>query len=404
MIEFEEARNKILKNTHRLSSVFVKLIDSLGYVLAENVIAREPIPRFDSSAVDGFAVRVDDLKDASDNKPVKLKIIGEVKAGNTVIPILKKNYAIKIFTGAVVPENTNAIVMQENTRIENKTVLVFRKPKKGENIRRTGEEFKKGEVVLAKGELITPATVGLLASLGYTKIRVFRKPKISLTITGNELQSPGKILEIGKIYDSNSYGLMAALQSRGIYPTIVNLVKDEKQSIRKAISNAIKLSDIIISVGGVSVGEYDFVKEILINLGVKEIYWKVAIKPGKPNFFGVLGKKLIFGLPGNPVAALLSFYKLVTPAINKLMGMNNSSALELQAVLTKDIKKKSGRLEFVRGILSTDENDELFVTPTKGQDSHMLGGLARANCLIHFPKEGTIVLKGSIVKVELLRW
>jgi molybdopterin molybdotransferase len=404
MIEFEEAINKILKHTHCLSSEFVKLNDSLGYVLAENVVAREPIPRFDSSAVDGYAVCIEDLKNASNKTPVELPIIGEVKAGDTIIPILRKNYAIKIFTGAVVPKNTTAVVMQENTKTEKKNVLIFRKPEKGENIRRAGEEFKKDAVVLAKGELITPAVVGLLASLGYAKIRVFRKPKVALIVTGNELQLPGRSLRVGKIYDSNSFGLAVALESRRIYPIFVRLVRDDKQSIRKAISKAVKLSDVIISVGGVSVGEYDFVKEVLINLGVKEIYWKVAIKPGKPNFFGVLGKKLVFGLPGNPVAAMLSFYKLVIPALNKLMGMSNSSILELRAVLTQGIKKKAGRLEFVRGILTTDKDDKLFVTPAKGQDSHMLGGLAKANCLIHFPKEETIIPKGSMATVELLRW
>lgn len=404
MIDFQEALEKILKHTHRLPTTTIKLAESLGYVLTETIKAKEPIPRFDSSAVDGYAVRSEDLQNVSDKTPKLLQIIGEVKAGDTVIPILRKGYAIKIFTGACVPQNTNAIAMKEYSKEKNHTVSILSKVEKGENIRQRGEEFKPGDPVIEQGIIITPPVIGVLASLGYKKVRVRVKPCIALIIIGNELRSPGTKLRIGEIYDSNSYAIIAALRSIGINPIYIRRTKDDKRSIKLALTKAIKLSNVIISVGGVSVGEYDFVKDVLTDLGVKQVFWKVAIKPGKPNYFGVLGKKLFFGLPGNPVAAIVSFHQLVNPAIFKLMGSNIKNGILPIAKLSTNIKKKSGRLEFVRGILSTNQAGEFVVTPTKGQDSHMLGGLANANCLIYFPRDENFIKNGMSVKIELLKW
>lgn len=404
MITFQEALEKILKHTQRLSATTVSLGEAFGNVLAETIKAKEPIPRFNSSAVDGYAVRFEDIKNASDKAPKLLPIIGEVKAGDTVIPILPKGFAIKIFTGAAVPKNANAIVMQEFTVEKNRTVSIFRKVRKDENVRRQGQEFRKNQIVITRGTLITPPVVGLLASLGYPSVRVTRKPCVGLIITGNELRNPGVKLQTGEIYDSNSFALTAALHSHGINPVIVKIIKDNKRFIKSALEEAIALSDVVITVGGVSVGEYDLVKEIFTQLDVKKIFWKVAMKPGKPNYFGTHDKKLIFGLPGNPVAALVSFHLLVMPAIRKLMGDDFKKEFWLKAKLTSDLKKKPGRLEFVRGVVSTNRFGELVVMPTKGQDSHMLGGLANANCLIHFPKEENFISKGSIVKVELMNW
>ena len=404
MITFEKAVKIILNNTKCLSVTSVGLAESLGYAFAETIKAREPIPRFDSSAVDGYAVRSEDLQKVSNKNPKLLPIIGTVKAGDIVIPILRKGFAIKIFTGACVPQNANAIVMQEYAEEKNHAVSISRKVEKGENIRRRGKEFKKGEIVIERGKLITPPVVGMLASMGYSKVRVYKKPNIGLIVTGNELRSLGVKLQNGEIYDSNSFALTAVLHSLGINPVIERRTKDNKRSIKTALEEAIKLSDVVISVGGVSVGEYDFVKEIFTELDVKKIFWKVAIKPGKPNYFGTLGRKLIFGLPGNPVAALVSFYQLVIPAIHKLIGRNHKEVFMPVVQLSADLKKKHGRLEFVRGVISTNRLGELIVSPTKGQGSHMLSGIAKANCLIHFPKQEDFIRKGSNVKVELLRW
>ncbi len=404
MITFEKAIEKILKHTHRLPAITISLSESLGYVLAEKIKTKEPLPRFDSSAVDGYAVRIEDFNSDSKKSLTTLPVIGEVKSGDTIIPILRKGFAIKIFTGAVVPRNAAAVVMQENTKEKNHAVKILRKPRKGENIRRAGEEFVKGGTVIEQGTHITPPVIGLLASMGYTKIRVHRKPKVGLIVTGNELKSLNSKLRLGEIYDSNSDALSACLTSLGIKPLVVMRTKDNKKSIRLALSKAIQLSDVIISIGGVSVGEYDFVKEVLLELGVKKIFWKVAIKPGKPNFFGIKGKKLIFGLPGNPVAALVSFHQLVKPAINKLVGLENENKFVSTAKLQAALRKNQGRLEFVRGIFSRNSDGELIVTPTKGQDSHILSGLTNANCLINFPKDDNHLKKGSSVEVELLRW
>jgi molybdopterin molybdotransferase len=321
-----------------------------------------------------------------------------------VIPILRKGFAIKIFTGACVPQNANAIVMQEYAEEKNHAVSISRKVEKGENIRRRGKEFKKGEIVIERGNLITPPVVGMLASMGYSKVRVYKKPNIGLIVTGNELRSPWVRLRTSDIHDSNSFTLTAALRLVGINPVIVRRTKDNKRSIKLALEEAIKLSEVVISVGGVSVGEYDFVKEILNELGVKKIFWKVAIKPGKPNYFGIYRKKLIFGLPGNPVAAMISYNQLVMPALGKMMGLGNKKSSRIKAKLSTSLKKKTARLEFVRGIVSQNRIGGLIVTPTKGQDSHMLGGLAKANCLINFPMEAYKMSKGKKVTVSLLNW
>lgn len=404
MITFEKAVNIILNNTKCLPVTSVGLAESLGYALAETIKAREPIPRFDSSAVDGYAVRFEDLQNVSERNPKLLTNIGQVRAGDNMVPILRKGYAIKIFTGAPIPLNTNAIVMVEHTKENNSKRLFLRRVEKGENIRKRGAEFRKGNILVDHGTLITPPIIGLLASLGYQKIAVFKKPRVGLVVNGDELQAPGIKLQRGMIHDSNSFALIAALQSAGINPVIVRRTKDNKRSIKLALEEVIKLSDVVISVGGVSVGEYDFVKEIFTELGVKKIFWKIAIKPGKPNYFGTYGKKLIFGLPGNPVAAMVSFHQLVMPALEKMMGVENRKSFHFEAELSSSLKKKAGRLEFVRGIVSQNRTGGLIVMPTKGQDSHMLGGLAKANCLIHFPKKVQKISKDKKITISMLNW
>jgi len=404
MINFEEAVKIISRNTLRLPATPHALADSLGYVLAESIKAKGPVPRFDSSAVDGYAVRIEDIRNASRKNPKPLPVCGKVMAGDKVIPILKKGHAIKIFTGAPIPINTNAVLMQEDTEETNGGILFSGTAERNDNIRKHGEEFSKGDMLIRRGTLITPPIIGLLASLGYQKIAVYGKPRVGLVVTGNELQSPGVKLQTGMVYDSNSIALTAAMNSLGIDPVMVRRTNDNKRSIKSALGEAMKLSDVVISAGGVSVGEHDFVKEIFTELGVKKIFWKVAIKPGKPNYFGTYGRKLVFGLPGNPVAAMVSFHQLVMPALGKMMGVENMKSPLFKAKLSTGIKKKTARLEFVRGILSRNRNGEITVTPAEGQDSHMLGGLAIANCLIHFPQESDSVEKGSLVTVEFLRW
>ncbi len=404
MIDFESARVKIFYATPMPGTKTVSLARCEGYVLAEKIATKEPVPSFDSSAVDGYAVRYEDIETIGKNKPVALNIVGEVRAGGTDDVKLGKNSAVKIFTGAPVPRQATAVVMIEDTEESNGVVFIKKSAKRGQHIRKKGKEFRKGQKIFSPGKYISPPVVAMLASSGVTKIKVYRKPRVSLLVTGDELRPPSATLKPGEIRDSNSFALKASLQSMGIDNIEVMRVKDTEADTRRSFLKALKTADVVISVGGVSVGEYDLVKEILHKIGVRQIFWRVAIKPGKPNYFGVKGKKLIFGLPGNPVSALVSFYVLVRPALWKLMGRTDESSFIVKARLTDTITKLPGRMEFVRGIVNRTESGELFVSPLKSRDSHMIGGMAAANCLIYFPKNCSVLESSSSVDVQVLVW
>jgi molybdopterin molybdotransferase len=404
MIDFAEARQLVLQHCPRLPKVGIPATQSLGFVLAERLIARMPLPRFDASAVDGYAVRRADIAAASRETPVTVVLQGAVCAGDARRIKLRPGHTIRILTGAIVPAGADAIVMQEYVRVEQGMVIFAATASIGDNIRFSGDEFRKGEMVLKEGALITPPVVAMLATLGRRRVRVYRKPRVALVVTGDEMSTPGSRLSRGQIYDSNTPGLLASLQVMGIegvrHFRVGDKVKRIEQTFRRALAN----SDVVVSSGGVSVGSSDFVKDVLGKLRVRRIFWEVAIKPGKPIFFGTRGKKLAFGLPGNPVAAQLGFQLFIKPALLRMMGAETSEPLALTASLRHDLKKKPGRMEFVRGVLTNDDAGRLQVAPTRGQDSHMMGGLAAANCLIHFPNDADMLPVGSDVTVSLLQW
>lgn len=404
MLEFHEAQKLIEEQTKPLNAIKLPLMETLGYTLTKNIIAKHPIPIYNSSAVDGFAVNINYLKPSPGKNPVSLRIQKVIQAGDTRKYLLKKNYAFKIFTGALIPHNVNAVVMKEDVEEIGGTVIIKTLPKHGANIRSRGEEFSKGDLVLPSGKIITPPVLGLLASLGYTIVDVYRKPKVSIIVTGNELKIFSERIKPGEIRDSNLPSLSAALQLLDIQPEYAISVKDQKSEIKKGIQKALKISDVVITAGGVSVGDYDFVKDVCRSLGIKTVFWRLAIKPGKPLFFGTKGKKIIFGVPGNPVAALLSFYLFIKPALLRMMGQIKKPDSIQTAVLESDLRKKAGRLEFVRGIFKRKPNGELVVNATKGQDSHMLGSIANANCLIIFSKDSTEIEQGSKVRIILIDW
>jgi molybdopterin molybdotransferase len=411
MISYEEARAQILERIGVMPATSVALPRLMGHVTAAPVIARLDSPPFDNSAVDGYGVRVQDVAAANEEKPAKLTLKGTIRAGDTPpTGRLGANAAYKILTGACVPQAVEAVVMREYTREEGGAVYVSRSASAGENIRRRGGEFLRGTEVMDAGRLLTPALVGLVANLGYRTFEVYRKPKACIVTTGNELTKPGRELMPGMIYDSNSYAMESALRSCGIEDVLTLHAREDFASTKAMMIRALSFSDIVISTGGVSVGEFDYVKAATEALGVKTQLWRIAIKPGKPVYFGILeGKrgrrnKYVFGLPGNPVSALVTYHQLVLPAIRKLSGLKNyADEIWLPAILTKSIKKKPGRLEFVRGNLVMRDGT-LHVEPTSGQDSHMLGGLAGADALIYFDKDLPEFAAGSQVKVTPLRW
>jgi molybdopterin molybdotransferase len=404
MLDFDDAVKKILQHTHRMLPMKISIKESLGCVLAEEVKARTPVPSFDSSSVDGFAVRVGDLESATKLHPTILRLEETITAGATAVRSLKPSTTMKIMTGAVIPRNAEAVVMKEFTKVkEEKEIFFFSPSKKGENLRYSGEEFGKGEVVFPKGTVITPPVVGMCAALGYSMVAVYRKPRVGLIVTGNELKAASAKLRRGQIHDSNSLSISAALSSLSFPPAHVDIVKDEKQRISKVFGTALRTCDVVVSAGGVSVGDFDFVKDVLGDLRIKTVFWKVAMKPGKPNFFGTRGKKLVFGLPGNPVSALVSFETLVVPALLKMIGRRQRNSI-YQASLESDLRKSPGRIEFIRAVASRSPGGALSVSPVRGQGSHMIGGLAKSNCLIIFPKEKTFFSKGETVSALMLRW
>jgi molybdopterin molybdotransferase len=408
MIGYEEALRTVLAHAVPMAPVKRRLDALLGKVLAEPVVATLPSPRFDNSAVDGYGVRMADVQGGSETRPVTLKLKGVIRAGDPPSIAIGPGEAVQILTGAPVPPSVEAVVMQEYCQVRGEVLTVADTLKLGENIRRKGEEYRKGQVILPAGTVVTPPVVGLLASLGLTAFPVVRTPRVGLIITGSELVPAGKPLKPGQIYESNSAGLTAALATLGIETVRVYYARDDRQATIQAFQQALKASDVVISVGGISVGAFDFVKEAAESLSIETVFWKIALKPGKPVYFGVRSsgkgrQKLVFGLPGNPVSALVTFHQLVQPVLLRMMGHMVEAPLLQQAQLAQPLRKKPGRLELVRGRLAW-EGGRFRVTPARGQDSHMLGGLAAANCLIVFPSDAAELSEGASVQIDWLRW
>ena len=314
---------------------------------------------------------------------------------------LSAGSAVKIMTGAPVPNGVDAVVMKEFCETKNGHVLVKKATQAGENIRKKGEEIKTGQTVLQAGTPVTPSVIGLLATLGLADVSVFKKPRIGIIATGNELIAPGKTLENGQIYDSNSFALSAACQQLGLPQIAVAHASDDPENLSETLKQTLAQSDVLITLGGVSVGDYDYVKSSLEALGMETRFWKINIKPGKPVLFGKFQNKLVFGLPGNPVSALVTFHLLVRPALLKILGHTHTSPNTCQALLTQTLKQKPGRRTFVRGKVFT-QNGQWFATPTQGQGSHMMLGLAEANCLIVFPEDKDTLLENKLAEVYFL--
>jgi molybdopterin molybdotransferase len=392
----------------------VRLHHAANRVLAQPLIARNDSPPFDVSAVDGFGVHPADVTKARTRSPVRLEWMATLRIGDGAQVRLRRGAAIKLLTGVCVPPSVGAIVMKEYCREEGRAVEVSRPVRAGENIRRRGGEFRKGQEVLPAGVRITPPVMGLLATFGYATVDVYAEPAVTIVVTGDELLSVEEGLRRGKIRDANSYALWAAVRALGMEDCRTMRLKDRPALLRRRLADALRRSDVLLTVGGMSVGDYDYVRPVLRELGVREVFWRMAIKPGKPTYFGVFdrprrgrvvrdGPCVVFGLPGNPVSALVCFHQLVKPALLKMTGMASVTRLMLRATLVGARRKEAGRLEWVRGVMSF-RGGEVVVRPTAGQDSHMLGGLARANGLIQFPHAAGHLADGEGVMVEPLTW
>lgn len=424
MISFEEALKLVEENVSTLGKTEVALREMAGCYLAEDVVATMNSPQFDNSAVDGYGVKASDLSNASEASPKQLKLVSAIAAGSPKDLQISAGETVKIFTGARVPTSCEAVVMREYCREENGSVLIACGAQSGENIRRAGDEYKIGETVISAGIKANPPVVALLASLGHTGFSVFKKPRVALVVTGDELVEPGNPLKDGQIYDSNAYGLSAALNALGISDCKSFIARDTKEETKAAFEKALSESDIVISSGGVSVGDHDYVKETLEGLGFKTVFWRIAIKPGKPVYFGVLdtknsdskgsdskagqrkfvGRKYVFGLPGNPVSVLVTFHQIVKPALRKMAGGTFFRHETLRIATGSALKKRPGRLDFVRGTLKQDENGNTTAIPTRGQESHMLSGLAKAQVMMHFAANLEKLNQGEPLEVSFINW
>ena len=398
MINAREARNIILSSLSPVGTIMLSLERSLGRILAEDIVAAENIPPFDNSAMDGFAVISDDLR----TLPRTLTIVGEIPAGAVASNALGKGEAMSIMTGAHLPAGCDAVVPQEWTECaDDSHVKIFKTVERGQNIRSAGTDIRRGETALEKHRRLRPQEIGVLASLGRQFVEVYRPLSVAILATGNELVTISAPLSGGKIRESNAYALSALLRERGCEPLLLGIAKDDRKDLQEKIVKGLA-ADALITAGGVSVGKYDLVIEVLKEAGVEIKFWKINIKPGMPMIFGMHGRTPVFGLPGNPVSSLVTFLEFVGPALQKMMGSDEpDGAVTIPARIDHDITKSDGKRHFVRGILE-QRDGSVIVRSTGSQVSNILSSLTKANCLIILPEDVTHVAAGDIVEVELL--
>jgi molybdopterin molybdotransferase len=369
---------------------------ALDRFLAHDITSTINIPPYDNSAMDGYAVNT---KAFTNKGLVRLNIVATVLAGKPYGGRIHVGECARIMTGGKIPDGVDAVVMQEKVTREGDTILVESVPKPGENIRRAGEDMHTGQEILTRGQRLTAADIGLLASLGIAEVKVYRRLRVAFFSTGDELRSLGEPLEEGQIYDSNRYTLYSMLQRFGAHIIDMGVIPDDRSATEQAFRDAANAADVLITSGGVSVGEADYVKETLDKMG-KVDFWRIAMKPGRPLAFGHIGNCVFFGLPGNPVSAMVTFYQFVLPALQQLAGQQPQEPLTIELPCATPIRKSPGRMEFQRGIIHTDENGRLTVSTTGEQGSHILTSMSRANCFIVLPLENAGVQAGENVKVQ----
>ena len=386
--------NKISATTETES---IPIRESLGRVLATNITSEINVPSGRNSAMDGYAINAVDLPF---NGKISLKIIGSSFAGKPSNIKIKKGECIRIMTGAIMPDGSDTVVMQEAVERSGDTIALGIETKAGNNVREAGEDLAIGDLVLEKGIKVTPADIGLLASLGLAKVTVYRKIRVAFFSTGDELRSVGDKLDNGAIYDSNRYTLYGMLKRLGVDIIDMGVVKDNRKLMDKALSDAKGKSDVLITSGGVSVGEADYVKESLLKYGEVD-FWKVAMKPGRPFTFGKLDSTYFFGLPGNPVSVMVTFYQFVQPALKRIIGEKATSPMLLKVPCISKLKKRPGRVEYQRGILECDDTGRMTVRKTGAQGSGILRSMADANCFIVLPLENNGVSPEDLVDVQL---
>jgi molybdopterin molybdotransferase len=396
-----EAQQIILEHTARLGSVEVALMDSLGRVLAEDVFSNRDHPPYDISAMDGYAVLSTDLKDPAKDKPIVLKIIDDIVAGGEPKCSVTSGTASRIMTGAPMPEGADTVVRVEDTDCNDAEVKVFAPYKNGANVRYLGENLRTGVQVLSAGAEIGPGELGILAMVKKAKVLVYRRPRIAILSTGDELEALDEPFDDRKIPDANSYTIMAELKAIGVDAVLLGIARDSEEELREKLKEGLGFDALIVS-GGVSVGHHDFVRPTLSALGIEMRFWRVALRPGHPFAFGT-GKDglLVFALPGNPVSSMVCCEQFIVPSSRKMLGAANLFRRTVTATLAEDIKDKKGRIHFMRSHLEKTA-DGYSVRLTGSQGSGILMSMVEASGLLVMPADHDCLPAGATVTVQVL--
>jgi molybdopterin molybdotransferase len=389
LLTIEEAQQRVLGHAGRLPAENVPIVEAGGRVSAEDVRARVDLPPFASSAMDGFAVRAADL-------PGSLRIAGESAAGRPFGGQLAPGSAVAISTGAVVPEDADVVVPIENVSVTDNAVTISKSAEPGAHVRPRGGDVTSGEVVVPAGVRLTPARLAAAAASGVAELSCARRPRVAVLATGSELVGPGGSLRPGQIYETNTLMLSTAAAGVGAEVVLQPSVADDEEALRETLERGLA-ADVLVTSGGVSVGEHDLVRAVELELGVEEVFWRVAMKPGKPISFGVRGETLVFGLPGNPVSALVGCELFVKPALRALQGLADPLPRFEPGRLAVGLRRNEERDEFVRARSRVD-GDELVLEPVTGQESHMIVRSAAADALVHIPRGNGELAAGSTAR------
>ncbi|MEW6439559.1 MAG: gephyrin-like molybdotransferase Glp [bacterium] len=400
MLEIGQAQEKVLEEISVLGTERIHILEALGRVLAHDVKAKRDVPAADNSAMDGYACRYQDVGAADAEHPARLKLIGEAPAGAPFGGRVGSGEATWIMTGGLVPAGADTVVMVEDTTREGAVVTVLTRPAKGAHIRPRGEDVRRDEVVLFSGGIVRPPEIGMLATLGHAYVHVYQRPIVAIVSTGDELVDLDEPFTEGKVVCSNTYSLAAQVMECGAIPLSLGTVSDDEAEQRVRISEGLR-ADAIVTSGGVSLGKYDLVKDALARLGMRVKFWKVAMKPGKPLVFGTIGHKPIFGLPGNPTSAMISFEQFVRPALLKMMGHRNLFRPLIEATLTGDAPKETSRLHLVRCQVF-EKDGQLMARTTGTQSSGALRSMVLADGLMILAPEDAPFTAGKKVRVQLL--
>lgn len=402
MILFQDALRRVLEQARPAEGAdAVPLTEAYGRYLAEDVTARENIPVADNSAMDGYAVRTADLAGELPEGGAPLEIVEVLAANSTAQGKLGPGQAMKIMTGAPIPQGADAVVMVEYTHSEGGRVWIERTPQPGGHIRRAGGDIARGAVALRAGERLTPANVGMLAALGYGTAPVVPRPRVGVLATGDEIIEPEAPLVPGKVRNANSYSLCGLVREAGAEPHLLGIAADDRQALKATLERALDEYDILLTSGGVSMGDFDYVKHLVDEIGLDVHFRAIKVKPGKPVVFGSRGRTLFFGLPGNPVSSMVTFLQLVRPAILRMLGHGETGLRTLHAAMAEPFHKSDGKRHFLRAILQRDPEVGLSVRLTGDQGSGLLHSMGRANCFVVLDEETEQVAPGQPVEIQL---